>query len=265
MSQGFLNPGLPLRQLIISLNSIYAEKNRREQMFATPIGCLIFLAAAFKAVGSEITKHDGRRLPSLIPNLVKRLFVLVELWGIDSFLETLQAKYPASGCSYCGRLPCACGKAKASPWKSTAAVLGSDQAGWSLSDWQSHHLSVYGPRNKELPPDLLPDRLLGRLNEEFFEAFVAIGYLEYAKLYEYPAAATAQAEDELRSELPDIFMRALALANHHSEALNVELNLIQHYQGGCPRCHKRHCVCPDSMEDFGLFEHNVLAATRVAK
>lgn len=261
MSQSFLVPSCPLGQLILDLNSIYAEKNRRERMFATPIGCLVFLAAAFKAVGSEITKHDGLRLPSLIPNLVKRLFVLVELWGIDFFLETLKAKYPASGCSYCGRLPCTCGKAKAKPWTRTGHVLSPDQTTWSLLKWQTHHLSVYGPRNKELSPNLVSDRLNGWLNEEFFEAFIAIGYLEYASQYKYPDTATTQALNELHGELPDIFMRALALANHCSKPFCVETNLVQHYQQGCPKCHKRHCVCPDSMEDFGLFEQNVLAAT----
>lgn len=250
----FLISGSPLRQLIGDLNSIHAEKNQREKMFATPVGCLVFIAASLKAIGSEITKHGGRRLPSLIPGFTKRLFTLVGLWGIDQFLATLQAKYPATGCGYCQHLPCVCGASKAAPWRQYDNIqLHPDQAHWSLGDWQSHHARVYGIKND----GYTLDRLFGWQSEEFLEALMAIGWLEYAKQHGHPTHSGVEA---LATELPDMLMRTLAIANH--QLFDVEATLLKRYQYGCAKCRSRYCVCPDSMADFELFELEVLATTR---
>lgn len=228
-------------------------------MFTTPIGCLVFIAASLKAIGSEITKREGRRLPSLVTGFTKRLFTLVRLWGVDSFLSTLQAKYPASGCGYCHDLPCTCGNTKAAPWEQRVGFsLDPDQAQWSLGNWQSHHLRVYGIKNS----DLVPDRLLGWLNEEFLEAFIVIGYLEYAKAHGRQIESALEA---LAGELPDILMRTLAIANRHEGGFDVETLLLRRYQHGCALCQQRYCICPDSMGDFGLFEKEVLTGTRPTK
>lgn len=249
--------GLPLPEMIRRLNAIHAAKNARERMFTMPIGCLLFIAAALKAINDEVTKRDGRRIASLLPNFLKRLFTLVSLWGTEPFLEVLRAKYPASGCGYCHALPCRCGSTKAAPWKQeTSIALGSDQLSWSISDWQSHHLLVYGAKNTCLPVD----RLLVWQGDEFLETFIAIGYMEYAKAYDLPVEEAMKA---LASELPDLFMRALALANHY--VIDAETFLVQRYQHGCVKCRQLSCVCPSSLHDFGLFERETLAATRPAK
>ncbi len=257
MSTTFLTPSCSLRQLITDINSIHAKKNEREKMFTTPIGCLVFIAASLKAINSEIIKRNGRRLPSLLTGFTKRLFTLVGLWGIDPFLTTLQLKYPASGCSYCHALPCSCGATKEKPWKQEGNIrLGADQSEWSLSEWQSHHLLVYGMKNSTLSSD----RLVAWQGEEFLETFIAIGWLEYARTHSLPTHSGVEA---LAQELPDLFMRTLAIANH--QVIDIETLLIERYRNGCAKCQERFCICPDTTGDFELFEQHTLAGTRPAK
>lgn len=261
MTTSFLVPGCSLRQLILDLNSIHDASNQRNSIFTTLGSCFAFADGIEDAIISEVTKREGRRVPGLIANFMKRFFTLIGVWGVDRFLASLQAKYPSSGCGYCQKLPCQCGPEKAAPWTQSNILLDPDQALWSLGSWQGHHVLVYGPCDEIRTPDRV---LLSQIGE-FKEAHRIARWIEEAEQRDYPAAEIEKASQALSFELADLFMRTLAIANRHEGGFDVETLVIERYRHGCSKCRQRYCVCPDHSASFDLFERETIAATRPAK
>lgn len=235
--------GKPLLSQIEILDSIYRAKNEREGVLTSMEGALMFIAGGLKQLNSDMAKRRGKNFEALLPLFTKRVLVAVTSFSPMAFIESLSAKYPAGGCSYCFGYPCQCGTEKPDDWR-MAIAPGTHQNSWSLSHWQSHHVGVYGLKNLKKTRG----ELLQTLNEEFYELMIPVygaGILTRA-LGTEDAVRIDQLKREVAEELPDLFMRTLALANNDRMHLEAVIDSI--YAQGCRVCHTNPCTCPNAWD-----------------
>ena len=235
--------GKPLLLQMDILNGIYRTKNEREGVLTSMEGALMFIAGGLKQLNSDMAKCRGGNFGALLPLFTKRVLAAVTAFGPLNFGASLAAKYPSGGCSYCYQCPCDCGTTKSRDW-GTKILCSATQHTWSLSRWQAHHAAVYGLKNmKKTRGDLLT-----KLNEEFCELMVPVygaGILTRVRgdLNQY---AYDQLTAEVAQELPDLFMRTLALANEWPVALEPAIEAV--YRQGCRVCHTNPCTCPNAWD-----------------
>jgi hypothetical protein len=230
--------GRPLLSQIEILDSIYRGKNEREGVLTSMEGALMFIAGGLKQLNSDQAKCRGGSFGALLPLFTKRVLVAVTAFGPVNFINSLMAKYPAGGCSYCHQNPCDCGVTKSADWSTRISPI-TTQYDWSLDQWQTHHAAVYGLKNMEKTRG----DLLTKLTEEFCELMVPVygaGILTRARggLNQY---AHGQLTAEVAQELSDLFMRTLALANEWPVALEPAIEAA--YRQGCRVCHANPCQC----------------------
>ena len=180
---------------------------------------------------SDAARGRGRSTVELaVARGISRLFAVDNGVGV-SLAHGLEKKFPASGCTACGQLPCNCGATRASE----RVDLGPDpqQFSWSLSDWQTHLGLVYGEVNvkREAPVE----RALNRLQAEVWEV-AKVG----ASLHLFGADQAREAWEE---ETADVAGWLLGVANLFG--VDSQKAVESRYGKGCPTCGRAVCVCTE--------------------
>ncbi len=244
---------MTLKEITDELNAIYREKNDREGVLTNIFGALVFISGSLKLLVDDVVKRDFRNRRMVTAHLVKRILVAVDVWGFDDFVRELARKYPISGCRYCGRIHCRCGKEKTIKATLDTHAFETSKS-WSLGDWQWHLEYVYGENNRA---NFSPEKMALSVTAEFLEVLIAIQHKVIVD-------GTLLVNDEIRviaiEETADLFARILALANFCS--FSIEDVLRELYRDGCIVCKKRICVCPSHWEGYATYESMIIPSIK---
>ena len=119
----------PLAKLIEHCARMYGRYNR---LYVSHADRIVVMNLSIDKLQDGIRKGIGHDvLASYVSDIMVVTFLCVDAYGVP-FVEALSAKYPQSGCAYCGHQPCQC-KGTRSP----AEIQSPDakQLQWSLEEW----------------------------------------------------------------------------------------------------------------------------------
>lgn len=178
----------------------------------------------------ESRREDNPAMTEVaLARLGSRVFTLAQAYGNIQVGESLEQKYPANGCAYCGQIPCGCGETR------DHAVL--DQSGkgqrkdWDLSHWQQFLDQVYGDRNRQRGFD----NVTGRLTDELIEAIALehfAGRMDDEQLHRHYSHGIAD-------------LAAWVLAVGNVVGVDVQKAVENRYGNGCPTCGNFQCSCSE--------------------
>jgi len=165
--------------------------------------------------------------------LLRALNVLQALDNLGEVIDRLMKKFPASGCSYCGKKPCQCAVIR--PEDKVGAKSSEEQRTWSLIEWQHHLKSVYGESNHGRGLDWIANRLGSEIGE-LSEAAILM-----EKYKETNPEKSKENKDEAASEAADVVAWAMAVCNE----INADIGkaFADRYGKGCPNCKQYPCKC----------------------
>lgn len=187
--------------------------------------------------GGELLKavHVGDMavIPSIAAKVALRIFTVLQGLNARSlFVQRLMEKFPASGCSYCGKKPCACRTNR--PTERIGTEPSEEQRQWSLADWQHHLKILYGSQNNAHGGLLWS---ASRLTAEIKEVVEARMRMDR----ESSVAQKQMHESDMLSELVDSFAWVIAVCNEIGADL--EEVFVRKYGSGCEHCGKYPCEC----------------------
>jgi len=171
-------------------------------------------------------------LPTVAAKIALRVFTVLQgLEDKSQIIEALRNKFPESGCSYCGHIPCQCAVAR--PEEKIGARSSEEQKDWTIKQWQTHLKRVYGENNSKQGLRFI----IGRLMSEIEEATAAEMQMEMSSSPE----DVQRFRQETISELADSFAWAIAVCNELS--VDLDKAFVDRYGKGCPNCGQIPCQC----------------------
>ncbi|HXF43873.1 MAG TPA: hypothetical protein VNK70_00100 [Candidatus Paceibacterota bacterium] len=206
---------------------------RRNRIFLPGIlNRIVFLNLAIGDLQDAIRKGvNDETLGTALARVVSRIFCIAEHFQNLPFVEVLARKYPASRCSYCGKIPCCCPERRLE--SQIAASPDPSQLTWNLSDWTQHLDQLYGERNRHKGIENVINRLFKEISE-----LLSLS-MEIATT---PSPRTHnEIEEEFALELSDALAWTIATAN--ILRIDLEAAFLDRYGNGCRTCKSSPCQC----------------------
>jgi hypothetical protein len=164
-----------------------------------------------------------------LARLTSRMFCIADSLEGVSLSEGLEAKFPESGCLFCGQPSCACGESRATPYVAWPPVR--TRQDWSFNDWQNHLWGVYGPANKKRGIESVALRLHAEKGElGAIENHIARGTIKLDQVV--PAYSMGTGD-----------LGAWICGVGSLREINVLKATEERYADGCATCGGAQCVC----------------------
>lgn len=177
---------------------------------------------------------DKARLVEALADMFAKACCVAESFRDLQVVRTMSLKYLLSGCAYCGKMPCGCGRLRTPDQRLKRALPDDKQMAWNITEWCKHLETVYGVKNGAQGIFFA----LMRLGEELHG-------IEHILLNDSRQPDTSLTE--LRRRLTEEFADVLAWIFSIASLLELELNLGEfvdiRYGDACSRCKKRPCQC----------------------
>ena len=225
-----LKPNVSLSELLEFADGLTVERNKK--CFPTISDRVDHLVLGGAELSNAVRAEDIKILPKVASKVVLRIFTVLQGLGEkDAIVQELMDKFPANGCSYCGKKPCQCavdrptGKADIRPSEF--------QKEWTIGDWQVHLYEVYGEGNAAKGLTWIANRL----TSEIAEVVQARMLMDMQTMEE----GRKKYKREAINELADSFAWAVAVCTFVDGDLETEF--IERYGKGCANCKKYPCQC----------------------
>lgn len=221
--------GVPLDLLQEHFVKLYGRRN--EVYLDSRVRRIDFLNIALGDLQDAIRKgSEPLHLKAMFARLPSRIFCIAHGLNNISVTCAMVEKYPKEGCAYCANFPCRCGDRR------PEVTLGewhpdSEQANWSLADWQQHLNRLYGARNKEKGIENIFNRLFKEISE--------LMSLEHS--IDRASLDMDEIEHEYGLELADCLAWTIAAANFYN--VDLEQVVLRRYATGCGKCKQNPCIC----------------------
>lgn len=219
-----------LSELLDFAHGLTVERNKK--CFPTIADRVDHLVLGGAELLNAVRVDDRDILPKVASKVLLRIFTVLQ--GFDekaAIIQKLMHKFPANGCSYCGKKPCQCAVDRP---KQKADIRPSEfQKEWTLHDWQAHLYEVYGPTNADKNLTWIANRLASEI-AEVVQARMLLDMQETDEGKE-------QYKSEAISELADSFAWVAAVSTIIDADLEEEF--VTRYGKGCSNCKQYPCQC----------------------
>ena len=220
----------PLSEVLDFSLGLTAERNKK--CFPTIADRVDHLVLGGAELLNAVRDDDMKILPAVSAKLLLRIFTVLQGLGEkDAIVQKLMEKFPANGCSYCGKKPCQCAVDRP---KGVAGLRPSEfQKEWAIAEWQQHLKDVYGESNASRGLTAIANRLASEI-AEVVQARMLMDMQESNEGRE-------EYKQEAISELGDSFAWTLAICNEIGADL--ESSFVERYGNGCTNCKHYPCQC----------------------
>jgi len=221
--------GAPLDRLQEHFIHLYGRRNNI--FLPGRVSRINFLNVAIGDLQDAIRKDsEPGHLAAMFARLPSRIFCIAHGINNISVAKAMVEKYPQEGCAYCHGSPCQCGERRPEvtlvEWR-----YDSEQAMWSLADWQNHLNGLYGEANRKKGIESILTRLFKEVSELLN--------------LEYSIGRSDKPMDEIEHgyalELADCSAWTIAAVNLCE--LNLEKAVLKRYAAGCGKCGQNPCSC----------------------
>jgi len=225
-----LRAGASLSAVLDFAHGLTVERNKK--CFPTFADRVDHLVLGGAELSNAVRADDKRILPAVAAKVMLRIFTVLQGLGEkDMIVQKLMDKFPANGCSYCGKKPCECAVDRP---RGRADIRPSEfQKEWTLADWQVHLYEVYGASNAAHGLTWIANRLTSEI-AEVIQARMLMDMQETPEGKE-------RFKSEAISELADSFAWAVAVCTIVDGDL--ESVFIERYGKGCANCKQYPCQC----------------------
>ena len=219
-----------MSQVLDFSSGLTIERNKK--CFPTFADRVDHLVLGGAELSNAVRAEDTKILPAVASKVILRIFTVLQGLGEkDAIVQMLMDKFPATGCSYCGKKPCQCAVDRP---KGHAGIRPSEfQKEWTFTDWQQHLKEVYGESNTARGLTWIANRL----TSEIAEVVQARMLMDMQTSEEGKDRYTREAVNELA----DSFGWAVAVCNVLDA--NLENVFIERYGKGCANCKQYPCQC----------------------